>query len=102
MYPDDIPFVILRLAVRNAVLGRLRQAPFDSVSPAVRAAEQLARGKYLVTVAGCKQLDWHSERRLIDVGLSTSRWAAASGATGFDPASPGGASPSIQSPRPRP
>ena len=28
-----------------------------------------------VTVAGCKQLDWHSERRLIDVGLSTSRWA---------------------------
>ena len=28
-----------------------------------------------VTVAGCKQLDWHSPRRLIDVGLSTSRWA---------------------------
>ncbi|MFJ6028326.1 glycosyltransferase [Pseudarthrobacter sp. NPDC092424] len=28
-----------------------------------------------VTVAGCKQLDWHMERRLIDVGLSTSRWA---------------------------
>lgn len=28
-----------------------------------------------VTVAGCKQLDWHAERRLIDVGLSTSRWA---------------------------
>lgn len=28
-----------------------------------------------VTVAGCKQLDWHVERRLIDVGLSTSRWA---------------------------
>ena len=28
-----------------------------------------------VTVAGCKQLDWHTERRLIDVGLSTSRWA---------------------------
>nr|WP_280113777.1 glycosyltransferase family 2 protein [[Micrococcus luteus] ATCC 49442] len=28
-----------------------------------------------VTVAGCKQLDWHSGRRLIDVGLSTSRWA---------------------------
>ena len=28
-----------------------------------------------VTVAGCKQLDWHARRRLIDVGLSTSRWA---------------------------
>jgi GT2 family glycosyltransferase len=28
-----------------------------------------------VTVAGCKQLDWHAERRLMDVGLSTSRWA---------------------------
>ena len=28
-----------------------------------------------MTVAGCKQLDWHAERRLIDVGLSTSRWA---------------------------
>ncbi|MGX9901904.1 glycosyltransferase family 2 protein [Arthrobacter sp. SA17] len=27
-----------------------------------------------VTVAGCKQLDWHAGRRLIDVGLSTSRW----------------------------
>nr|WP_256371720.1 glycosyltransferase family 2 protein [Pseudarthrobacter sp. NamE5] len=28
-----------------------------------------------VTVAGCKQLDWHAGRNLIDVGLSTSRWA---------------------------
>jgi GT2 family glycosyltransferase len=28
-----------------------------------------------VTVAGCKQLDWEAGRRLIDVGLSTSRWA---------------------------
>ncbi|PNH86522.1 glycosyltransferase family 2 protein [Arthrobacter sp. AFG20] len=28
-----------------------------------------------VTVAGCKQLDWNARRRLIDVGLSTSRWA---------------------------
>ncbi|MFF1253101.1 glycosyltransferase [Pseudarthrobacter sp. NPDC058329] len=28
-----------------------------------------------VTVAGCKQLDWHAERKLVDVGLSTSRWA---------------------------
>lgn len=28
-----------------------------------------------VTVAGCKQLDRDAERRLIDVGLSTSRWA---------------------------
>lgn len=27
-----------------------------------------------VTVAGCKQLDWDAGRRLIDVGLSTSRW----------------------------
>ena len=26
-------------------------------------------------MAGCKQLDWHAERRLINVGLSTSRWA---------------------------
>ncbi|MEE2570896.1 glycosyltransferase family 2 protein [Pseudarthrobacter sp. J64] len=28
-----------------------------------------------VTVAGCKQLDWDAPRKLIDVGLSTSRWA---------------------------
>ncbi|MHA7166918.1 glycosyltransferase [Arthrobacter bambusae] len=28
-----------------------------------------------VTVAGCKQLAWDAERRLIDAGLSTSRWA---------------------------
>ncbi|WP_284974517.1 glycosyltransferase family 2 protein [Arthrobacter sp. efr-133-TYG-104] len=28
-----------------------------------------------VTVAGCKQLGWDNERHLVDVGLSTSRWA---------------------------
>ncbi len=28
-----------------------------------------------VTVAGCKQLDWDEPRKLIDVGLSASRWA---------------------------
>lgn len=28
-----------------------------------------------VTIAGCKQLDWDEPRRLIDVGLSVSRWA---------------------------
>ncbi len=28
-----------------------------------------------VTVAGCKQLDWDEPRKLVDVGLSASRWA---------------------------
>lgn len=50
----------------------------DDSAPAPEAlAELLAAVERApsVTVAGCKQLDWDSPRRLIDVGLSTSRWA---------------------------
>ena len=50
----------------------------DDAAPAPEAlAELLAAVERApsVTVAGCKQLDWHEERKLIDVGLSTSRWA---------------------------
>ncbi|XAS64989.1 glycosyltransferase [Micrococcaceae bacterium Sec5.8] len=50
----------------------------DDAAPAPEALAELLRAVERapsVTVAGCKQVDWHSERRLIDVGLSTSRWA---------------------------
>jgi GT2 family glycosyltransferase len=50
----------------------------DDAAPAPEALAELLRAVERapsVTVAGCKQLDWHAERRLIDVGLSTSRWA---------------------------
>ena len=50
----------------------------DDAAPAPEALAELLHAVERapsVTVAGCKQLDWHSERRLIDVGLSTSRWA---------------------------
>ncbi|WP_320537829.1 glycosyltransferase family 2 protein [Pseudarthrobacter sp. IC2-21] len=50
----------------------------DDAAPAPEALAELlgaVERAPSVTVAGCKQLDWHSERRLIDVGLSTSRWA---------------------------
>ena len=50
----------------------------DDAAPAPEALAELLRAVERapsVTVAGCKQLDWHSERRLMDVGLSTSRWA---------------------------
>ena len=50
----------------------------DDAAPAPEALAELLRAVERapsVTVAGCKQLDWHSGRRLIDVGLSTSRWA---------------------------
>ncbi|WP_226758934.1 glycosyltransferase, partial [Arthrobacter sp. SO3] len=50
----------------------------DDAAPAPEALAELLQAVERapsVTVAGCKQLDWHSERRLIDVGLSTSRWA---------------------------
>ncbi|MET4136546.1 GT2 family glycosyltransferase [Pseudarthrobacter sp. PvP090] len=50
----------------------------DDAAPAPEALAELLRAVERapsVTVAGCKQLDWHFERRLIDVGLSTSRWA---------------------------
>ncbi len=77
---------------RPRPLGRRRQVRHGSGRPAAEwiwllhddaapAPEALAELLHAVerapsvTVAGCKQLDWHSERRLIDVGLSTSRWA---------------------------
>ena len=50
----------------------------DDAAPAPEALAELlgaVERAPSVTVAGCKQLDWHAERRLIDVGLSTSRWA---------------------------
>jgi GT2 family glycosyltransferase len=50
----------------------------DDAAPAPEALAELLSAVERapsVTVAGCKQLDWHSPRRLIDVGLSTSRWA---------------------------
>ncbi|MGG5174012.1 glycosyltransferase family 2 protein [Pseudarthrobacter sp. J1763] len=50
----------------------------DDAAPAPGALEELLQAVERapsVTVAGCKQLDWHSRRKLMDVGLSTSRWA---------------------------
>ncbi|MHA7222314.1 glycosyltransferase family 2 protein [Arthrobacter sp. RHLT1-20] len=50
----------------------------DDAAPAPEALAELLQAVERapsVTVAGCKQLDWDAERRLIDVGLSTSRWA---------------------------
>ena len=50
----------------------------DDAAPAPEALAELlgaVERAPSVTVAGCKQLDWHAGRRLIDVGLSTSRWA---------------------------
>ncbi|WP_427173943.1 glycosyltransferase family 2 protein [Arthrobacter sp. 92] len=50
----------------------------DDAAPGPEALAELLRAVERapsVTVAGCKQLDWNSSRRLIDVGLSTSRWA---------------------------
>ncbi|KIC65373.1 glycosyltransferase family 2 protein [Pseudarthrobacter phenanthrenivorans] len=50
----------------------------DDAAPAPEALAELlgaVERAPSVTVAGCKQLDWHSPRRLLDVGLSTSRWA---------------------------
>lgn len=50
----------------------------DDAAPAPEALAELLNAVERapsVTVAGCKQLDWHEERKLIDVGLSTSRWA---------------------------
>ncbi|RNL58120.1 glycosyltransferase family 2 protein [Arthrobacter oryzae] len=50
----------------------------DDAAPAPEALAELLHAVERapsVTVAGCKQLDWHAERRLIDVGLSISRWA---------------------------
>ncbi|MFE8886670.1 glycosyltransferase [Pseudarthrobacter enclensis] len=50
----------------------------DDAAPAPEALAELlgaVERAPSVTVAGCKQLDWHEDRKLIDVGLSTSRWA---------------------------
>lgn len=50
----------------------------DDAAPAPEALAELlyaVERAPSVTVAGCKQLDWDANRRLIDVGLSTSRWA---------------------------
>ena len=50
----------------------------DDAAPAPEALAELLHAVERapsVTVAGCKQLDWNAGRRLIDVGLSTSRWA---------------------------
>ncbi|WP_404499467.1 glycosyltransferase [Arthrobacter sp. GAS37] len=50
----------------------------DDAAPAPEALAELLQAVERapsVTVAGCKQLAWNAERRLIDAGLSTSRWA---------------------------
>lgn len=50
----------------------------DDAAPAPDALAELLQAVERapsVTVAGCKQLSWNAERRLIDAGLSTSRWA---------------------------
>lgn len=50
----------------------------DDAAPAPQALAELLSAVERapsVTVAGCKQLDWDGGRKLIDVGLSTSRWA---------------------------
>ncbi len=50
----------------------------DDAAPAPDALAELLHAVERapsVTVAGCKQLGWDHERRLVDVGLSTSRWA---------------------------
>lgn len=50
----------------------------DDAAPAPQALAELLSAVERapsVTVAGCKQLDWDAGRELIDVGLSTSRWA---------------------------
>jgi GT2 family glycosyltransferase len=50
----------------------------DDAAPAPEALAELlgaVERAPSVTVAGCKQLDWHADRKLVDVGLSTSRWA---------------------------
>ncbi len=50
----------------------------DDAAPAPQALAELllaVERAPSVTVAGCKQLDWHAGRKLVDVGLSTSRWA---------------------------
>lgn len=50
----------------------------DDAAPAPQALAELLSAVERapsVTVAGCKQLDWDAGRKLLDVGLSTSRWA---------------------------
>ncbi|WP_306961456.1 glycosyltransferase family 2 protein [Arthrobacter bambusae] len=50
----------------------------DDAAPAPDALAELLQAVERapsVTVAGCKQLSWNAERRLVDAGLSTSRWA---------------------------
>ncbi|MBO1266510.1 glycosyltransferase [Arthrobacter cavernae] len=50
----------------------------DDAAPAPDALAELLHAVERapsVTVAGCKQLGWDSAHRLVDVGLSTSRWA---------------------------
>ncbi|MCX2747648.1 glycosyltransferase family 2 protein [Arthrobacter sp. MI7-26] len=50
----------------------------DDAAPAPEALAELLQAVERapsVTVAGCKQLAWDAERKLIDAGLSTSRWA---------------------------
>ncbi|MDR6985855.1 GT2 family glycosyltransferase [Paenarthrobacter nitroguajacolicus] len=50
----------------------------DDAAPAPDALAELLHAVERapsVTVAGCKQLGWDNARHLVDVGLSTSRWA---------------------------
>ena len=50
----------------------------DDSAPAPDALEELLLAVETapsVTIAGCKQVDWDNPRRLVDVGLTVSRWA---------------------------
>ena len=50
----------------------------DDSAPAPQALEELllaVERAPSVTIAGTKQVDWHNDRLLVDVGLSISRWA---------------------------
>ncbi|MFE4079686.1 glycosyltransferase [Paenarthrobacter sp. YIM B13468] len=50
----------------------------DDAAPAPDALAELLHAverTTSVTVAGCKQLGWDDDRHVVDVGLSTSRWA---------------------------
>nr|WP_273544728.1 glycosyltransferase [Arthrobacter jiangjiafuii] len=50
----------------------------DDSAPAPEALEELllaVERAPSVTIAGTKQVDWENERRLVDVGVSISRWA---------------------------
>ncbi|MCU1574645.1 MAG: glycosyl transferase [Micrococcaceae bacterium] len=62
----------------DPALGEWLWLLHDDAAPAPDALAELLQAVERapsVSVAGCKQLDWDEPRKLLDVGLSTSRWA---------------------------